>query len=94
MDKAHDKVNIFNLGTDGYVEVNQSIAWICEALGVVPQLEYSGGVRGWVGDNPFIQLDVSKVAKLGWQPKLTIREGILRTLGWLKDNDWIYRRRP
>jgi UDP-glucose 4-epimerase len=93
MEKAGEKVNILNLGVDSYIEVNDSIGWICEALAVNPKLEYSGGDRGWIGDNPFIHLDVCKIMKLGWQPKLTIREGILRTLGWLKVNDWVYQRR-
>ena len=34
-----------------------------------------GGDRGWIGDNPFIFLDTAKIRALGWQPKLTIREG-------------------
>ena len=45
---------IFNLGTDEYCQVNQSIQWICERLGLHPRLSYTGGDRGWVGDNPFI----------------------------------------
>src|SRR5437763_4159335 len=30
--KAPDKVNVFNLGTNEYCEVNESIGWICERL--------------------------------------------------------------
>jgi UDP-glucose 4-epimerase len=93
MEKAGDKVNIFNLGTDGYCRVNDSIGWICKALDVSPKLEYSGGERGWIGDSPFIHLDASKIRQLGWKPKLSIEEGILRTLDWLRANDWVYRRR-
>src|SRR5213075_2169006 len=48
------KSHVYNLGTDEYCEVNNSIGWICEALGVSPRLNYTGGDRGWVGDNPFI----------------------------------------
>jgi UDP-glucose 4-epimerase len=91
--KAQEKVNIFNLGVDGYVEVNDSIGWICQALGVKPRLEYAGGERGWIGDNPFIHLDVKRIMALGWRPQLTIEQGILRTLRWLQANDWVYRRR-
>ncbi len=46
LESAQDKVNIFNLGVDGYCEVNDSISWICEELGVKPKLEYTGGDRG------------------------------------------------
>jgi UDP-glucose 4-epimerase len=93
MDKAPGNVNVFNLGVDGYVEVNASIALICDALGVKPNLEYSGGERGWIGDNPFIHLDVSRITDLGWKPKLTIPEGILKTLRWLQANPWVYEKR-
>ena len=90
MDKAQDKVNIFNLGVDGYCELNDSINWICESLGVNPRLEYSGGDRGWVGDNPFIYLDTSRIQALGWKPKHTIKEGVLKTVEYLKDNEWVF----
>lgn len=90
MDKANDKVNIFNLGVDGYCEVNDSIGWICEELGVQPVLEYSGGDRGWIGDNPFIFLDTKKIQSLGWKPKYGIRDGVIRTIEYLRDNAWVF----
>ena len=91
--QANESVNIFNLGVDGYCEIKESISWICRAMGVSPQLEYSGGSQGWIGDNPFIHLDVSRITALGWVPKLTIEQGIVRTLRWLEENQWVYRRR-
>jgi UDP-glucose 4-epimerase len=84
-----DAVNIFNLGTDTYCEVNDSIGWICEALGVTPRIEYSGGDRGWIGDNPFILLDTKRIVSLGWKPQLTIRQGIIKTLEYLSTNPWV-----
>jgi UDP-glucose 4-epimerase len=93
MEKAVEKVNIFNLGVDGYCEVNDSIGWICEELGVEPELEYSGGDRGWIGDNPFIFLDTRKIQSLGWTPKIDIREGILKTVEFLRSNEWVFEAR-
>ncbi len=89
IDKAHDKVNIFNLGADEYCEVNDSIAWITEHLGLNPSLHYTGGVRGWVGDSPFVILDCRKIHALGWAPELSIREGVIRTLTYLQANPWV-----
>lgn len=89
IEKASDRVNVFNLGVDSYVEVNDSIGWISEALGVNPTLNYTGGDRGWIGDNPFIFLDTAKVRSLGWKPKLSIREGILKTVEFLQTNEWV-----
>ena len=94
MERSNDRVNIFNLGTDTYCEVNDSIGWICEALGVTPQVEYCGGDRGWAGDNPFIFLDTKKVRALGWRPKLTIRQGIVRTLEYLRTNPCVLEALP
>lgn len=93
MDKATDKVNIFNLGVDGYCEVNDSIGWICEELGLKPHLEYSGGDRGWIGDNPFIFLDTKKIQSLGWKPKLGIRDGVIKTVKYLRENEWVFEAR-
>jgi UDP-glucose 4-epimerase len=81
---AADTVNVFNLGQGSYCELNESIGWICAALGVAPQIEYGGGERGWVGDNPFIFLDTRRIRALGWSPAVSIREGIERTLADLR----------
>ncbi len=86
LEKAPGRTNIFNLGTDEYCEVNDSVDWITSALGVSPRRTYSGGTRGWVGDNPFILLDCQRMRALGWQPKLTIREAVLRTVEFLRAN--------
>ena len=84
IERSSDSVNIYNLGSDAYCEVNDSIGWICETLGVTPTIEYGGGARGWVGDNPFIFLDTRKICALGWKPKLTIRQGVIKTLEYLR----------
>jgi UDP-glucose 4-epimerase len=86
IDRSTDRVNIFNVGTDDHCEVNDSIRWVCEALGVTPKIDYSGGERGWIGDNPFIFLDTAKIRGLGWRPRLTIRQGVLRTLDYLQSH--------
>jgi UDP-glucose 4-epimerase len=84
------KVNIFNLGADQACEVNDSIGWICEHLGVSPRLMYSGGKRGWVGDSPFILLDCDRIRSLGWRPTLSIQEAVVSTVEFLEGNPWLY----
>lgn len=93
LEKAKDKVNILNLGCDGYVEVNDSIARICQVMGAAPKLEYTGGDRGWIGDSPFIYLDTKKIRSLGWAPKLTILDGVERTVAFLAANPWVFEAR-
>lgn len=86
---AKEKVNILNLGVDSYCEVLDSIGWITERLGVNPTIELTGGDRGWIGDNPFIFLDTARIRSLGWKPKLTIREGVVKTVEYLVANPWV-----
>jgi UDP-glucose 4-epimerase len=92
-ERARARLNIFNLGTDEYCYVDDSIGWICEHLGFSPRLHYAGGERGWVGDSPFIFLDCSRIRELGWRPKLSIREAVLRTVKYLQANRWVLERR-
>lgn len=86
LERADKKVNIFNLGTDEYCEVNDSIRWICEYLGLHPTITYLGGERGWIGDSPFILLDCSRIRALGWRPRLSIREAVLATIQYVSSN--------
>jgi UDP-glucose 4-epimerase len=60
---------------------------------VNPVRTYTGGERGWIGDSPFIFLDTAKIRSLGWQPTLSIREGVVRTLDYLRENDWLLEER-
>ena len=89
IEKSKDRVNVINLGTDAYCEVLESVSWITGRLGVKPTISLTGGDRGWIGDNPFIFLDTSKVRALGWSPKLTIRQGVERTVDYLLANPWV-----
>ena len=91
--KARHRVEVFNLGAPEYCQVRDSIGWIGEALNLKPRLEFTGGDRGWIGDNPFIFLDTKKIQSTGWKAQLTIREGILRTLRWLEANPWVFEKR-
>lgn len=89
IDKSPNQVNIFNLGSDEYCEVNDSIGWITAHLGLTPKLIYAGGDRGWIGDSPFIFLDCSKIRALGWAPRISICKGIINTLEYLQANSWL-----
>jgi len=93
INKSKEKINLFNIGHNEYCQVNDSIGWICKNLNLNPKLQYSGGKRGWIGDNPFIHLDNSKLKSLGWEPKLSINEGISKTVDYLSNNKWVFEKR-
>jgi UDP-glucose 4-epimerase len=93
VEKAADRINIFNLGTDEFCEVNDSIRWIREYLDLQPAVTYGGGERGWIGDSPFIFLDCSLIRALGWCPKLRIRQAVEHTVEFLKNHSWLLQSR-
>jgi UDP-glucose 4-epimerase len=84
--RPDDKFAVFNLGTDEYCAIRDSIGWICGRLGCNPALHFTGGERGWIGDNPFIFLDCQKIRALGWTPRYSIRQGVERTVDHLMAN--------
>jgi UDP-glucose 4-epimerase len=88
-----EAVQIYNLGTDKYCEVADSARWICRTLGVTPEFYFTGGERGWVGDNPFIFLDTKRIQRTGWKPLLSIEQSVVRTTQWLQANEWVYEKR-
>ncbi len=83
--------HIYNLGTEETVVVDDSVRIITERLSLSPAIEHSGGRRGWTGDSPLILLDTARIRALGWRPRLTIEEGIVRTLDWLDANEYAWR---
>jgi UDP-glucose 4-epimerase len=83
------KFEVYHLGAPAYCVVRDSARWICEELGVSPRLEFGTGNRGWIGDNPFVFLDVQKAMAAGWAPFHTIESSVRETARWLLDNRWI-----
>jgi UDP-glucose 4-epimerase len=57
---------------------------------LTPKFDFAGGDRGWVGDNPFVFLDVSKARAVGWTPKRGIEQSVRETVRWLSNNSWIF----
>jgi len=86
-------VVIFNLGTEEVCEVLDSVDWIVRRLRLAPLLSFSGGRQGWIGDNPLIYLDTTRIRRLGWQPKSRIREAVEHTVDWLDTNRWVFEKR-
>jgi UDP-glucose 4-epimerase len=92
-EKAHAKTNLLNIGHTEYVDVKTVADIVTSELGLENvRHNFTGGERGWVGDSPFVHLDVSKLQSLGWQPKLSIEEAIRRTVRWLVENPYVYQR--
>ena len=93
INKSKKKINVYNLGTDEFSTVKNSVNWITKYLSLKPKVKYQRKKRGWPGDIPNIYLDTKKIRKLGWSPKYTIRESVIETLKFLIENKWILNKR-
>jgi UDP-glucose 4-epimerase len=82
--------HVYNLGTDETIVVDESIATITEQLDLTPRIEHTGGRRGWIGDSPLIHLDTTRIRGLGWAPRLTIRQALVRTVDWLALSEYVW----
>ena len=93
LNECNDRIAIFNLGTDEVCQVLESVDWILGRLRLSPKLSFSGGRQGWIGDNPLIYLDTSRIRGMGWQPTRSIRVAVEQTVDWLHVNRWVFGRR-
>ena len=84
------KFAVYHLGSSDFCKVRDSVNWICDELGLKPHIAYGLGKRGWVGDNPFVFLDTTKVRSLGWTPQHSIESSVRETVRWLTSNQWIF----
>lgn len=84
---------VYHLGFPAFCRVRESAAWICDEMGVAPDVEFGTGNRGWVGDSPFVFLDAGKAIATGWAPARGIEESVRETVRWLLANRWILERR-
>lgn len=83
IDKTIEGFLPINLGTEEGITVEKSASIICSVLNKKPKFIFTGGSRGWIGDNPNIQLDISRAKSFGWLPKKSIRESIEETTLWV-----------
>jgi UDP-glucose 4-epimerase len=89
MEKDEGLTQVYNLGTDEFCEVLDSIKWITNEMGAIPKLILGSSSKGWIGDSPFIYLDNSKIRRLGWKPQFTIEQSVIETVRYLTANSWL-----
>ena len=85
--KTSNNVNIFNLGLKEQTTVDRVADIVIEEMGLVNvKRRYTGGPRGWIGDNPIVELSIDKMSRIGWKPKVRSEEAIRRTVRWTMEN--------
>ena len=91
---AEERKNIFNLGHDEFMDVLQLTDIVVDELGLKGvRYRTTGGERGWVGDSPLVHLDTTKLKALGWQPQISIEQGVRTTVRYLRTHPRLLKRR-
>ncbi len=69
---SNEKINYFNLGVDSATTATKIAEIVAEKMGLEGvKFKYTGGERGWIGDVPRFNYDLSKIHGLGWKVKIT-----------------------
>lgn len=75
---------IFNLGQNYTITVNEVADLITAEMGLKgTRYRYTGGNIGWLGDQPVVLLSIDKIASKSWKPKVSIEDGLKRTITYL-----------
>lgn len=72
-----------NIGSDQFVSINQLVSIVEEIAGITLERRYDltapQGVRGRNSDNTLVR------ESLGWEPSLSLQDGMARLYGWVFD---------
>ncbi|HDH81987.1 MAG TPA: NAD-dependent epimerase/dehydratase family protein [Thermoplasmatales archaeon] len=89
MEKSKSKVEIFNIGSEDWVDVKKIADIVSREMGLSPEYRFTGGVdggRGWKGDVKIMRLSIDKLKNMGWKPEYGSKESIEMTARWLISN--------
>ena len=78
---SNEPVNIFNLGCDTNTTVTRIAEIVIEEMGLNNvKFNYTGGKRGWRGDVPRFQLDVTRINNLGWKASFSSDDSVRKAV--------------
>ncbi|MEM3578192.1 MAG: dTDP-glucose 4,6-dehydratase [Candidatus Bathyarchaeia archaeon] len=80
---------IYNIAGKQELENIQVVKTILKIMGKPESLIQF--VKDRPGHDLRYSLDISKIEKLGWKPKIRFEEGIRKTIEWYKTNEWWWR---
>ncbi len=81
--KGNDRANVFNVGSDDYIDVLTIADIVINALGlsnVKLQFIDNGDGRGWKGDVKIMLLDTTRLKRLGWRAMYNSEEAVRVTV--------------
>ena len=86
-ERTSNKVNLFNLGLEKQTLVDEVADIVIDEINLSNvKRRYTGGSRGWIGDNPIVELSMDKLKSIGWKPKCSPEEALRRPAKWTIKN--------
>jgi UDP-glucose 4-epimerase len=80
VENSTEQVEIFNVGSEDQVDVKTIALIVIEEMKLKNvKLVFTGGVeggRGWKGDVKNMLLDITKLKRLGWKPRLNSKQAV------------------
>jgi UDP-glucose 4-epimerase len=77
---AAGAINLYNCGSGDRVSVREIAGMVAEEMGLEPEFQFTGGLRGWPGDVPTMLLDTAAARELGWSATRTSREAVRQSV--------------
>ncbi|HEY6205834.1 MAG TPA: GDP-L-fucose synthase [Chthoniobacterales bacterium] len=81
--QKYDSPEIINVGCGEDISIRELAERICDVVGFEGELTWDTSKPD---GTPRKLLDVAKLKNLGWQPTISLREGIARTYEWFVNN--------
>jgi UDP-glucose 4-epimerase len=78
-----NRVSIYNVGSEQNLTIDEVANIVSHRVtGRRVEKHFTGGKSGWIGDNPIVSLDISRVKELGWKQTIDSRRAIEMTVDW------------
>ena len=84
--EAYDDVKPLNLGTGIETPIKDVVKLIMEIVGYKGSIKWN---KSKPDGQPRRQLDITKARKIGFEPKVHLREGLKKTIEWYQDENRI-----
>src|SRR5690606_14142931 len=77
---------VYNLGSGTETEISTIATKFVKIINETLEVEFNGQQK--VGDPLFWRSDISKLSSLGFNPIVSLEEGLLNYYNWLKDENY------
>jgi GDP-L-fucose synthase len=81
--ERYDDDQILNVGVGSDVTIKELAEIIASVTGFQGEILWDSSKPD---GTPRKVLDVSRIVELGWSPKITLKDGIIQTLAWYREN--------